>query len=58
MTEFFNMGGFGAYIWGAMLAALVLMVLEPLTLIISRRSTIKQIKRLKRLEDRQAREKR
>ena len=52
MSEFFHMGGFGAYIWSAMAVALVLMLLEPLVLILKKRSVITQIKRNQRLEQR------
>jgi len=55
MSEFFHMGGFGAYIWSAMSVALVLMLLEPIMLIIKRRSVLENIKRIKRLEERQSR---
>jgi len=55
MSEFFHMGGFGAYIWSAMSVALVLMLLEPIMLIIKRRSVLANIKRIKRLEERQSR---
>ena len=55
MSEFFHMGGFGAYIWSAMAAAAFLMLLEPLLLIIKRRSIIKEIKQMKRLDERLAR---
>ena len=55
MSEFFHMGGFGAYIWSAMSVALVLMLLEPIMLIIKRRSILANIKRIKRLDDRQSR---
>ncbi len=52
MTEFFSMGGFGIFIWSAMGIALALMILEPVSLIMKRRSVIKQIKRTKRLDAR------
>ena len=55
MSEFFHMGGFGAYIWSAMATALILMLLEPILLIIKRRSVLANIKRIKRLEERQNR---
>ena len=55
MNEFFHMGGFGVYIWSAMATALVLMVLEPIMLVIKRRSVLTDIKRIKRLEERKAR---
>ncbi len=56
MNEFFSMGGFGVFIWSAMGIALTLMILEPVSLIIKRRSVIKQIKRTKRLEARKNRD--
>jgi len=55
MSEFFHMGGYGAYIWSAMATALVLMLLEPIMLVIKRRSVLANIKRIKRLEERQNR---
>ena len=56
MSEFFSMGGFGVFIWSAMGIALTLMVLEPVSLVIKRRSLIKQIKRIKRIEARKKRD--
>ena len=56
MSDFFSMGGFGVFIWSAMGIALTLMILEPLSLIIKRRSVLKQIKRNKRLDARQHRD--
>ena len=56
MSEFFHMGGFGAYIWSAMGAALFLMILEPVMLMIKRRSIIKELKQAKRLDERRARD--
>ena len=55
MSEFFHMGGFGIYIWSAMATALILMVLEPIVLVMKRRSVLADIKRIKRLEERKAR---
>ena len=55
MSEFFHMGGFGIYIWSSMATALVLMLLEPLMLVMKRRSVLADIKRIKRLEERKAR---
>ena len=55
MSEFFYMGGFGAYIWSAMSVALFLMLVEPIILVIKRRSVLADIKRIKRLEERKAR---
>ncbi len=55
MSEFFYMGGFGAYIWSAMTIALVLMLLEPVMLMMKRRSVLAGIRRIKRLEERKNR---
>lgn len=55
MSEFFYMGGFGLYIWSAMLVALVLMLLEPIALVIKRRSVLADIMRIMRLEKRKKR---
>ena len=57
MSEFFHMGGYGAYIWSAMGAAAILMLLEPVLLIFKRRSALQEVKRNKRLEERRARDK-
>ena len=56
MNEFFSMGGFGVFIWSAMGIALTLMILEPISLVIKRRSVIKQIKRTQRLSARRNRD--
>ncbi|MGK0272722.1 MAG: heme exporter protein D [Cocleimonas sp.] len=56
MSEFFSMGGFGVFIWSAMGIALALMVLEPVSLIIKRRSLIKQIRRTNRQDTRRNRD--
>lgn len=53
MSEFFSMGGFGIFIWSAMGIALILMVLEVLSLNLKRRTLIRQIKRDNRLDSRQ-----
>lgn len=56
MSEFFSMGGFGVFIWSAMGIALVLMILEVLSLVLKRKTLLKQIKRTKRLDARQQRD--
>lgn len=56
MNEFFYMGGYGAYIWSVMGVALFFMLLEPVMLIMKRRSILQEIKRNKRLEERRARD--
>ena len=52
MSEFFSMGGYGGYVWSAMAVAFVLMLLETISLLVQRRSIIRDIKRVKRLEQR------
>jgi len=56
MSEFFYMGGYGAYIWSVIGVALFFMLLEPFMLILKRRSILQEIKRNKRLQERRARE--
>ena len=56
MSEFFYMGGYGAYIWSVIGVALFFMLLEPFMLILKRRSILQEIKRNKRLQQRRARE--
>ena len=50
------LGNYASYILGAMGAALFFMLLEPILLIMKRRSVIKEVKRFKRLEERQHRQ--
>lgn len=55
MTEFLHflqMGGYGAFVWSSMGIAFFLMLLEPLMLVMQRKSIIKDIKRIKRMEQR------
>jgi len=56
MSDFFYMGGYGAYIWSVIGVALFVMLLEPFMLILKRRSILQEIKRNKRLQERRARE--
>jgi len=56
MNDFFSMGGFGVFIWSAMGVALVLMILEPVSLILKRRLIIRQIQRTQRLSARNNRD--
>jgi len=56
MSDFFYMGGYGAYIWSVIGVALFVMLLEPFMLILKRRSILQVIKRNKRLQERRARE--
>ncbi len=52
MSEFLQMGGYGAFVWSAMGIVLFLMLLEPLLLIMQRKTILKNIRRIKRLEQR------
>ena len=58
MSDFFSMGGFGVFIWGAMGIALLLMLIEVFSLVLKRRTLIRQIKRNNRLDTRQKRDSR
>jgi len=51
------LGNYASYILGAMGAALFFMLLEPLLLMMKRRSVIQEVRRFKRLEERQKRDK-
>ncbi len=57
MSEFFYMGGYGAYIWSSMAAAAILMLLEPALLMLKRRTVLQEVKRNIRLEKRRTRNK-
>ncbi len=52
MSEFLYMGGYGAYVWSAMGVILFLMLLEPLLLVMQRKTILNNIRRFKRLEQR------
>ena len=56
MSDLFNLGNYASYILSAMGIALVLMILEPMLLIMKRRSIIKELKQAKRLDERRERE--
>ena len=58
MNDFFYMGGFGVYIWSAMATALVLMLIEPIILVMKRRTVLADIKRIKRIKRLEARKNR
>lgn len=55
MNDFFTMGGFGLYVWGAMGVVLVYILVEPLVLIMQRKAIIRSIRRSQRLQQRQER---
>ena len=56
MSEFLSMGGYAEYVWSAMAAAAVLMLLEPILLVMKRKAVLQEIKRGKRLAERQKRD--
>ena len=49
MSEFFNMGGYGYHVWGIMLLALVIMLVEPLSLKLQRKTLLLRVQRNKRI---------
>ena len=49
------LGNYAVYILGAMGAALLLMLLEPILLMLKRRSILKDVKRFIRLDERKNR---
>jgi heme exporter protein D len=49
MSEFFNMGGYGYHVWGIMLLALVIMLVEPLGLKLQRKTLLLRVQRNKRI---------
>lgn len=52
MNEFFTMGGYGAHVWGIMLLALVIMLVEPMSLKRQRKLLLQRIERNKRIRQR------
>jgi len=56
MSEFLSMGGYAEYVWSAMAAAAVLMLLEPILIMMKRKTVLQEIKRSKRLAERQKRD--
>ncbi len=53
MSEFFNMGGYGYHVWGIMLLALVIMLVEPLSLKLQRKTLLLRVQRNKRIKKHQ-----
>lgn len=49
MSEFFYMGGYGYHVWGIMLLALVIMLVEPLSLKMQRKTLLQRVERNKRI---------
>jgi len=49
MNEFFNMGGYGYHVWGIMLLALVIMLVEPISLKLQRKTLLQRVQRNKRI---------
>jgi len=52
VAEFFDMGGYGLYVWGSFGVSALLMVLEPILLRSRRRSALQRISRMIRLNSR------
>ena len=50
MSEFFNMGGYGYHVWGVILLALGIMLIEPINLKLQRKTLLQRIQRNKRIE--------
>ncbi len=50
MSEFFNMGGYGYHVWGIMLLALGIMLVEPISLKLQRKTLLQRIRRNKRIQ--------
>ncbi len=50
MAEFFNMGGYGLYVWGSFGVTALLMIAEPLLLRGRSRQIRRRIMRMARLE--------
>ncbi len=58
MNEFFYMGGYGYHVWGIMLLALVIMLAEPISLKLQRKTLLQRIQRNKRIRQKQQKSKR
>ncbi len=54
VKEFFYMGGYALYVWGAFGVTAVLMIAEPLMLAARRREMIRRLRRLARLQSEQS----
>ncbi len=52
VSEFFSMGGYGAYVWTSFGAAAIMMAAEILVLRSRRRAIIKRLRRLERARQR------
>jgi heme exporter protein D len=52
MSEFFYMGGYGYHVWGIMLLALVIMLVEPLSLKRQHKALLQRVQRNKRIRQR------
>ena len=52
ISHFLHMGGYGVYVWSVMGIVLFLMLLEPLLLVMQRKTILKNIKQMKRQEQR------
>ena len=52
MSEFFYMGGYGYHVWGIMLLALLIMLVEPLSLKRQHKALLQRVQRNKRIRQR------
>lgn len=50
-SDFWAMGGYGLYVWGAYLVTFVAIVLEIILLRHSRNDTLKRLRRMRRWEE-------
>ena len=50
MAEFFNMGGYGLYVWGSFGMTALMMIAEPILLGRRRRQELQRVARLNRLK--------
>ncbi len=50
MSEFFNMGGYGYHVGGVILLALGIMLIEPMSLKLQRKTLLQRIQRNKRIQ--------
>lgn len=50
MSEFFNMGGYGLYVWGAYGVTAVLLVAELVLLVRRRTALLDRLKRMREIE--------
>jgi heme exporter protein D len=52
LADFLAMGGYGLYVWGSFGVTALVMIIEPITVARSRKTTITRLKRQLRAESR------